>query len=46
LDVRLLKLKMQRFVGESLIGTEKWDKRVDWARYKELDLATLTTAGI
>jgi len=37
---------MHGFVGESLIGTEKWDKLVDWACYKKLDLSTLTTAGI
>jgi hypothetical protein len=46
LDVHLLKLKMKRFVGESLIGAEKWDKLADWARYRKLDLATLTTASI
>jgi len=38
--------KMQRFVGESLIGTEKWDNLFDWAGYRALDLATLTAAGI
>jgi hypothetical protein len=41
-----MKLKIQRFVGESLIGTEKCDQLIDWAHYREPDLATLTTAGI